>query len=214
MKRINLAPEPIIESYKDGATLFHLAKINKVDRCVIERILKSNGIKMRTIREAQLLRYTRTTFDERQAITQAANVKIRGSIKTERQLINRAIGVELACHLSKPEQDFFNAFSKFIDIKPLKQVFKYNIDLAIEDSKIAIEIHNSFHVTQKHSYQDAKKLNYLSNNGWILIYLYPKDLFGINFYSTLALAKVRGSNPRITNEELMIRCRLDSIASN
>ena len=98
----------------------------------------------------------------------AAHNAIRGSKRTVADRKRRAVGIQKKQRLSIDEI-ILDQLLRYYGIKtaPLFAIGIYNIDIAIPDKMIAIEINGGgWHGTPKKIAQDTKKRKFLELNGW------------------------------------------------
>ena len=98
----------------------------------------------------------------------SAHNAVRGSKRTIIDRERRAIGVQEKQRLSVDEI-IFNQLLRYYGVKtsPLFAVGIYNIDIAVPDRKIAIEINGGgWHGTDKKITQDTEKRKFLESIGW------------------------------------------------
>lgn len=128
------------------------------------------GILMRTGSEANLVRFSGSTIEERLAITAKAHAAVRGMKRSQSDLEKRARGVEYA-----PMSKWELWFAKWLleaNITGFKHSYAlgiFNLDFAFPENKVAIEIDGgAWHSSERKKLQDAKKEAYLTAQGWTL----------------------------------------------
>ena len=104
--------------------------------------------------------------------------KIRGAHRSIEDLEKRAKTKQFTVKLSKLEQTFLDAFQNAgINVVPQYAVSKFNIDFAITNRKIAIEIDGGhWHQSSRKLAQDWQKETFLREEGWTVIRFKADDL--------------------------------------
>jgi very-short-patch-repair endonuclease len=104
-------------------------------------------------------------------LAEYAHRAVKGSRRSDEDLIKRALSVQEQAKLSKLEKyvlDYFNNCG--LSPVPLYAVYKFNIDLAFPEHKLAVEIHGgNFHTTPRKIKQDKAKEEYLKSIGWDIV---------------------------------------------
>lgn len=158
--------------YIRGESVLAISRKMEVSRTVIVRAIRELGLPIRSGSEANKLRMARLTPEERQELSRAAHNAVRGMVRTDIDRETRAKGVQAKGKLSDPEKKICRFLRSLgVEITPLMAVGRYNIDLACEPARIAIEVHGSWHTEERKALQDARKLEALSSNGWLITYL-------------------------------------------
>lgn len=155
----------------EGVSENALAKCYGVDRGIIRRRLIKAGIKPRGRSEAERLKWSKMTPQQRKHQVQAAHDTVRGKVKSREYLLKRARGRQANPRMSSLEKLFFEAFKKAgIEVIPQYAIDIFNIDFAIPTVKFAIEIDGGhWHTTEHHQRLDKRKEQFLSKQGWSLI---------------------------------------------
>jgi len=119
-----------------------IAKEYGTTRMVTQRWLRNAGIKMRSTAEAKRAELSHYSYEKRLQMTEASRRVInRHETKPHAWLVARAKGVQAKARLSKHEQTFLEAFTdRGIRVVPQYAVDIYNIDFAIPELMIAIEV--------------------------------------------------------------------------
>lgn len=168
-KRIELPVDEIIKAYKEGAFQNELAKKYGVSQHTIWNRLTEAGV-TRTSGEARRLRWSRMTPEERFAQLDAAHIASHKK-RSKHQKIQRALLNQTNHVLSKYEQSFKTLFDSH-DITVISEYALdiYNIDFAIPEKKIAIEIDGgNWHGSPRKQRGDKGKEVLLRRRGWTLI---------------------------------------------
>jgi very-short-patch-repair endonuclease len=191
VNRSNITAKQVIALYKRELSVKAIAETLGTSRGTVVSRLISAGITPRTASEEMYLRMSKLNDEERQRLTNAAHESLRGKKQPLTQKLNRARTAERNQKLSELEGEFVEAFREAgVEVAPIHAVGIYCIDIAIPEAKLAIEIHGgNWHLSTKKQRQDALKLFALSREGWLVIYLWRRDLRGPNFERAVCLAQ-------------------------
>jgi very-short-patch-repair endonuclease len=140
--------------------------------CTICRWLKDSGIEVRSTSEAASLRMSKRTHEEKLRNSEASRSTIAFKTQTHERRCKIAASRQLRPRMSKYESELFNALiDANIQTVPQYAIDKYNIDFAIPEIKLAIEVDGgNWHSTSaKKKEQDATKKAYLDSIGWTLL---------------------------------------------
>jgi len=165
--RIHLPINEIVNRYSSGESVNSLAKDYSVSRgAITTRLIRAN-IKLRTQSESEKAKWVHMTADQRKRQVKAAHDSIRGRRKTREFLIRKAKGVQAKAKLSQLENLFLATFgSSGIKVIPLYALDIFNLDFAIPDVQLAIEIDSGhWHESDRKVKQDRKKEAFLEENG-------------------------------------------------
>lgn len=170
--RIALPTSVIVDQYLSGVSELKIAKSFGVSRNVIRRYLIEANVDVRCRSEAEKLKWSQMTDEQRSAQVEAAHQAIREKPPEfhARSAILQAVAKQRS--LSKScdmESLFICEFEKLgFAVIPQKACGPYNIDIAIGGA--AIEIHaNSAH-PHTHSYY-RKRVVDLLKSGWDVYYI-------------------------------------------
>ena len=153
-------------------TILGMSKYLKLARSSIETALKRHNIPKRNYDHSAYMKEWYKKHPEAGAIlTKQAHRAAKGYRRSDDALINRALSVQEKAKLSKLEKfilEYFNNNGLFPI--PLYAIYKFNIDLAFPEHKLAVEIHGgNFHTTPKKIKQDMAKEEYLKSIGWNIV---------------------------------------------
>lgn len=206
--RNRLDQKSIIKSFNSGVSVYAIARKYSVDRNVIYRILRINGIKRRNSSEAQKLRYNKTNIKYRQNLTKNANEAIRNKPKEFHHIISLKQAIAKEKSLSKVGQ-FELDIIKYLERKgfdpiPQKALTVYNIDIAI--GNIAIEIHVNSGNPHNMLYYRKRIINILKS-GWDVIYIKitKRGLNKAGLNQLISLINLTSSYPSKIRKYWMIR---------
>jgi very-short-patch-repair endonuclease len=199
----NIIPEIVIERFLKNESVQSISLDLGCARSTINLILEKNGFQKRTQAESAKLRYVDTTPEYRQEITRMAHDTIRGRKRDWQDRCTRAKGVEQKQNLSDLEKRFRDYFIKNgIDVRTLFPFGAFNIDIAVPEHCIAIEVHGgNFHSTKSHQAKDFNKLRYLSRYGWTVFYVLEDDFkVRTKLDKIVSFIKFLSGNPTITTQ--------------
>jgi hypothetical protein len=162
----------VIELYESGVSENVVAKHFNISRNVVRRILTENSIHIRTQSEAETLKWSQMSQEQRVHQVKGANEAIRNKPSEfhAKLAIKQAKTKERT--LSKVgflEPEFIEEFTnKGLVCIPQKACGPYNIDIATGFT--AIEIHINTCNPHSHPYY-RKRIMYLLKSGWNVVYI-------------------------------------------
>jgi very-short-patch-repair endonuclease len=142
-----------------------------IGRKTFEEILRENGHQPRTLRQSVGLRYTRMTRHEIQSLVAKAHIAKRGRPASHNTQERRAKTFEATLQLAS-RADLILAFwlaQRSVKLTPQKAVGPYNIDIAIDELAVAVEVNGSWHYFAGSVDTGVKRRAYLLDRGWSLI---------------------------------------------
>lgn len=204
----------IITAYLSGESENALAKRFKTSRVVIRRILNLNSIQIRDNATANRVMMAKRTTAENLRNTQAAHMATRGKPQPESLIYRIAIGKERTLpNVSHAERIVADGLQEAgINIIPQKAVGKYNIDIAIPEFSIAVEIFGGkWHLYGNHARRFRERFDYIINAGWLPIIIWDNSTFGPDRMAgaikyIVTLVKRMGSGETIIRQEHVISC--------
>lgn len=162
----------IVEDYVGGTSENALSKMHGVDRGVIRRRLVAAGVTIRGGSEAEKLKWSQMSKAKKRKQVASAHAARRGQKDGASTLAKRAIQrmVNLS-HIGVDEVALANALLRLgVATTPQKAIGPYNLDLAIEEPAIAIEIEAGGTFYSKRP-RLLKRIKYLIDSGWIVLYI-------------------------------------------
>ncbi|MDR4491773.1 MAG: hypothetical protein R2685_12855 [Candidatus Nitrosocosmicus sp.] len=177
-KRIDVNVSNLIDLYNFGKSVKALSEIFEVSRDVITRRLKEVGIMPRNRSESMFLRMSQTSAEERISLTQKAHETVRGSHRSFKELCNRAKSIERSYKRFVTETELLCAelirsHLPNIAIVHQKAIGPYNVDLALPEHNIAVEVFGGgWHGSGRHFSRFRERINYLSDSGWFIIVIW------------------------------------------
>jgi len=174
-RKIKLPERVVIERYQSGQSVKHLAEQFNVSRIVINRVLKEHQIQPRSPQQSQKLWMSQTTKEFRQKITENAHNAVRGRTKSLAQKIKNAQQKEInPSNISAFEIQFADMLKeRNISFTPQKAVNIYNLDIAIHEPTIAVEIFGGhWHSYGRHAERFGQRTKYLLSTGWHVLIIW------------------------------------------
>lgn len=209
----------IVDRYISGESENCIAKSLGVSRNVIRKVLIDNSVAIRDNTEANRLMMSKRTPEENFKNCLAAHAAVKGIPKPESFIENVAKGRERnLTRVSEYEWEVINMLrSKGLEVSPQKAVGRYNIDIAIPEFHIAVEIFGgAWHSHGAHADRFRKRFDYLIDSGWIPIIVWTNREFGnrtidnrtafIEKYLLPLIERLRRGKP-VRRKEHVISCR-------
>lgn len=170
----NLDDAEIVRRYLAGESELALSRAFGIARGSarhgIRKRLLDAGIQPRNMSQALRNRLAKLTSEERKAISENGVSAIRGKPQSEEVLAKAARGVEeRQVNRSPYELDLCNRLAaRGIRYEPTKAIGRFNVDIAIPDSRVAVEIFGgSWHTTGRHAARFRRRCDYLLQRGWL-----------------------------------------------
>ena len=168
--------DDLVSRYQAGESELKLAGEFQVSRSVIRRRLVKAGITPRNGSQANIASMSLMTFKQRQARTAASHIvsKVRFQPLAEREMRaktreRKGLGIsKIEIILTEMLRD-----KGIPNITLQKAVGKYNIDIAIEEPRIAVEVYGGgFHSATRHIRREGERVPYLLNGGWNMVIIW------------------------------------------
>lgn len=194
-KRFDLPVDEIVSRYTAGESEQSIARSLGVDRKVIRLRLTEQNIAIRNISDTMYIRWENATAEERQQMLSPAHDAVRGTKRTMIDLKRRALGKQRSkAHASAIEYQLAHWLNdRGIDVVQQKAIGPYNVDIAIEEPRIAIEIFGgNFHATGRHQSRFFKRTKYILDQGWhfVIVWVdgrrYPMSVSCADYIITFA----------------------------
>lgn len=209
MRRID-PPADLAERYGRGDSVLQIAAECEVSRNVVTRWLTEASLEVRSSSEASTLRLQRMTPAERSALTEAAHEAIRSSERTNAWQEAIAQGRERVQYggRTSPGADRLCAHLDASCTPYLREkaVGRYNIDIALTDANIAVEVlGGNWHGSKA---IHARRTPYILNAGWDLIFVWDVQACEIGpgaLEYILSYAQLPSRNPSSGGEYRVIR---------
>ena len=160
-----------VDRYIAGEYLNKLAKESGVSRRRLEQAIIASGHRLRGISEAAYMRFAVMGGRERKALTAKANRAKRGKAALEISLERRARHVQQSLQLTS-RADLMMAvwlMQRGVTLTPQKAIGRYNVDIAIDELLVAVEINGRWHYFPSRISGEAQRREYLHSRGWKII---------------------------------------------
>ena len=202
-RKIELSNTPdLVKQYIAGKSVNKLASENGVGRFAMSRILTDEGIVLRTQSEAETAKWALMTPVQRANQVRSAHAAAKGRIASESELIAKANAREANWdkHITIDESNLLFALGQ--NITPQKAVGIYNIDLALNEFSIAVEIYGGgWHASGRHFTRHFERTKYLLNLGWTVVIVWTDGrrhpfTYGTAYY-IIELAEVFSARPPV-----------------
>jgi len=201
----------IARLYVSGVSELAISKMFGIARTAIRARLLKAGIVIRTASEANVIRMARLSPDERQLLTANAHAAVTGSAKGEQACCQAALTRERKqLGISPAEIHLANILrGRGLSVSPQKAVGRFNVDIALDASRIAVEIFGGhWHATGRHAARHNRRVEYILNRGWRLLIIwvtpdYPLSLAAINYI--VSLTQEPGGDESARGEHHVIR---------
>lgn len=189
----------LLRLYSNGSSELSLSKLYCCSRGAIRSRLIAGGAKIRTRSEASIISAAHFTPAQRKKRAEKANIALRGSKNSIETKIRRSKYYEKHVELrqSRYELEFDTALHKHkIDFVPQKSFNVYNIDFALVDKKVAVEIFGGvWHGSGRHVDKFNEKSRLLLDDGWVIVVVWCRG--GINSDALIDfISNVDTSTPR------------------
>lgn len=165
----------IVRRYQIGESELKLARECGVSRNVIRRRLIEAGVTPRNSSQANTASMGLMTFEQRCARTATSHVAAKGRRQPARERIQRAKIRQVKRLGISPVEDILAAMltDKGFTVTQQKAIGTYNVDIAIESPRIAVEIFGGhWHTSPHHANLMRKRLPYILNHGWHLLIIW------------------------------------------
>lgn len=208
------AESDVLAMFSGGASVKALAGHFGVQRSVIVNILDENGVSPRSRSDAMFLRMAKATPEERERLTHAAHAATRGRSMPEECQIRMAEGRERTkAHASFEALALAEMLeSRGFPVTLEKAFGPYNIDIAIDERSIAVEVQGgNWHGFGRHGARLGKRREYILSRGWHLVEVWRLDMDRHVTMQTVAdnlIAELEtlSLDPSGRGEHRMIRC--------
>ena len=176
MSRIIIVPDidNLIRRYIAGESEKQLALIVGISRGCFRNQLLKHGVKPRGRSESMSERMRQSTPEERQRISAAAHDAVRGRKRSIEDLHARALSRQRTLSQASDAEFELAGMLKVYGVNFIQQlaVGPYNIDIAINETPIAVEVmgHGNKRMTKSvRGIGHAERIEYLFNAGWNVV---------------------------------------------
>ena len=199
----------VVSLYRSGMSENKIAEHFSVSRgCIRNRLIKA-GITPRTQSEAESLKWSQMTAEQRASQVLAANKAARGRVHSEKERIQRAQSIYgRQLRISDMEQRVAQVLRAHgLAVEQQFPVHACNVDIAIHPGPIAVEIHGGgWHSTALHRRLMAQKREQLFSRGWALIEVWVdrRYSFADTTDELIALLDQLGRLPSVSGEHWVV----------
>lgn len=174
-ERVHLDVDQLVELYESGESVKAIAERVGVTRRTIDKRLRARGVEPRTAGEQQLIRYARTTPEERRAIAAHAFEAKRGRPNSpealERAARTREAGGQSVSRGEAMMADWLH--ERGMLVRPQVAIGKYNADLGVEP--VAVEIFGgNWHGSGRHARRFPARCHDVLHRGWSLVIVWDQ----------------------------------------
>jgi len=211
--RYNVAidAKDIARRYVAGESEKSIAESIGVCRRTIRIRLVAEGVPIRGRGAAMVQRWDSMSPAERAAFTARRGRVTRGRTQTEQHRRKIAATREKRqLGVSRVEKRAIAMLrARGLSCTPQKAVGRYNVDVAVTEPRIAVEIFGGhWHTTGRHAKRHRRRTEQLLRDGWSVVFVwvskdYPLERGAADYVTTLA-ERLRG-HPSIEPEQHMIR---------
>ncbi len=164
--------QELVRRYQAGESELAISLAMGISRPAVRRRLLDSGIQPRDSSSAASLRLSKMTPDQRLALSDAAHAAVRGIPQSEEHRCDIAITRERRITNVGALEDVLDERLRASGVVtvPQKAIGRYNVDIAITESRIAVEVfggnwHRSRHAATRY----RKRTDYLLDQGWLPI---------------------------------------------
>jgi very-short-patch-repair endonuclease len=167
--------EQMVNLYRDGNSLVSVGKRFGMTKPAVVKRLRERGVEIRTLAESSQLRFARMGEEERRSLTEPAHVAVRGQPR----------GFEAKCRAAETRegQQKIGSVLEAEMVEMLRErgvspriqvaVGPYNIDLAIEETSIAVELFGGqWHNFGANAESYPERIKYLIDAGWHVVVIW------------------------------------------
>lgn len=204
--------DAIVAAYRDGASCKAVATRFGISRPTIASILVRRGIPVRGRSEASFLRMARTSPERRREITQAAHAAVRGVPHSEEHRAKLARTRQARRFKISPVETELCEMLKAKGLDPIQQLAmgRYNVDVALEESSIAVEVFGGhWHASGAHAARYRERTDYILDRGWLPVMLWVTKAFPLTVAAAdylVTLHESRRLHEPVDRQEKVIRC--------
>lgn len=209
--RTDVDTHDLCSRYELGESELALSKHFGINRATVRRQILKAGISPRGPRDANIVSAMRLSPEFRSSRAQAAHNSVRGKTQTEEHRRKIALSIERSPkHISPAERRLADMLRlKGFDLTPQKAIGRYNVDIALNIDRIAVEVFGgNWHSAGRHARRFRKRTDFLLNSGWhvVLIWIdgnYPIEQGAVD--QIVSLSDLIRCNKTIQPQEWVIR---------
>lgn len=176
-RRIEVDIDNLCRLYDSGESVKSLANILGISRPCVVRRLKEVGRTPRNRSESMFLRMSKTSPEERLRLSEAAHASVRGKTQSFETRCKIALARESrgGCDSVYESSMFDWLVERGLSPVPQKAIGPYNVDLAIDESRIAVELFGGdWHATGRHAARFRHRTDYILGQGWIPVFIWAQ----------------------------------------
>ena len=160
-----------VERYIGGEPMTSVCKDFGITRRRLEMVVRDAGHVCRTLRQSVGLRYGRLTARERQSLVAKAHIAKKGQPASSASQERRAQTMEATLQLASRADLILGVWlaQRGVTFTPQRAAGPYNIDIAIHEPAVAVEVNGDWHYFPGRTAAESKRRDYLLNRGWLLI---------------------------------------------
>lgn len=161
----------LLERYVAGESELKLSCEVGINRWTFRQRLIKAGIPPRGQSETERLKWARMSPDQRERQVRAAHEATRGIRIPVESKVKKALTIERIRSHATPVEDFLaRALSKRFTVTQQKAIWIYNVDVAVHESSVAVEIFGGhWHSSGHHLGRFEERTKYILNHGWNMI---------------------------------------------
>lgn len=163
--------ESLIARYAAGESELALSKAYNLARSGVRGRLLKAGMKIRSQSDFMIARMAKLPKSERIRLSQSARAAIKGRTQSMEEKIKRALTVERhAANRIMPKEADMAAWLRGAGIEVIHQkaIGPYNIDVAVPETRIAVEIFGgTWHSSGRHAKRYSPRIEYLLGKKWL-----------------------------------------------
>ncbi|MGO1835176.1 MAG: helix-turn-helix domain-containing protein, partial [Actinomycetaceae bacterium] len=184
--RVVPADAQILSRYREGESIYSLAKSAGLSRGTITRWVKEAGLPIRSRSEAGKARSSRMTADERMAQVAIAHEAVRGTTQTRDAKLARARTVRNLTASGKRSRSHLELqlglwlTQRGVDFVPEQVADVYNVDFGIGGT-VAVELlGGSWHAQPARREHHRQRAHEILNAGWHMIFVWSTHFAPVN----------------------------------
>jgi very-short-patch-repair endonuclease len=160
-----------VRLYAEGEDLKSLCAQFGIGPHRMESALVLAGVHRRTSGQSLRIRYSRMSEAERAVITRQANIAKRGRPASQKALELRAKTYESTLQAASRADLILGMWlnQRGIQLTPQKAIGPYNVDIAIHEPAVAVEVNGYWHYLSHRISSDDKRREYILDSGWMMI---------------------------------------------
>lgn len=210
IRRQGFSTDEAVRLYQGGALFVDIAKKFNVHWMVVRRVIINAGITPRSTSDVKFIMASRMSREERRRQSLAAHDAVRGKSQSFEHRCKIALTKERkGSGITRVEQYCLSLLEdQGFTCIPQKAIGPYNVDIAITELSIIVEIFGGqWHASGHHAARFRKRTDYILNAGWcpIIIWVtrdYPLEIGAIKYI--VAFAKKMSRDKSARRKEQMI----------